>query len=158
MANTQNGATHGIAANMSRILLGGETRPIQTGTAATQNLTNLLNNARLAIIAIIAIWTLIVLIGLQTRRYVIFKGQRVLARFILQVILFPLVIFAVALICYLMPIMQIGSVDVAMLYQPDQVQAVLSLAVALVGLGLACILFGFVSKAKRVVIHAGETR
>lgn len=158
MSNTQHSATHGIATNVSRILLGGEVQPFQPATVANQNLANMINYVKLALIGIMVIWTLIVLIGLQTRRYVIFKGQRVLARFVLQSILFPLVIFAGALICYLLPIMQIGSTDVALLYQPDQVQAILGLAVTLIAFGLVCILFGFVSKAKRVVIHAGEPR
>lgn len=156
MANTQNIATHRIATNLSRLLLGGEPRLFETRLEASEGLTNILNSARMAVFAIIALWTLIVLIGLQTRRYVIFKGQPALARFVLQVILFPLVIFVAAFICYLLPIMQIGSMDVAMLYQPDTVKAILGLALALVLLGGTCILFGFVTKAKRVVIRAGE--
>lgn len=158
MANTQHAATHGIATNLIRILFGGETRPFIPATVADQNLVNMLDTAKLVIYGMIALWTLIVLIGLATRRYVFFKGRRSLARFILQAILLPLFLFAAAGVCYMLPVMMIGSMDVARLYQPDQVNVVISLTLALIALGLVSILFGFVSKAKRVVIRAGQAR
>lgn len=147
-ANTNHPVTHQVSTNLVRILGGGE--PVKIGRTGVEFYAMVASICKLVAIVLMLIgllWLVLTIVGIQKGKKVIFKGRPGIVRLILQVILVPLIGLAVTYIIYvILPVMMIGSLYIAKLYEHDLVSSLLMLANTLLGFTLFVAIMGFVKK------------
>ncbi len=141
LSNSQHPMTHTLSNRVARIVLDQEVTPIgRTSAENTAQLAGMILYVGILLGLILVIWLIFMLIGLGKKRF-IFTSKMHLAKLIIQVIIVPIIGLG-ALFCgvRVLPVNEIGSYRIAMLYQPDLVK---SLTITLSILAILTILIGF---------------
>lgn len=147
-ANTNHPVTHFVTTNLVRILGGGQPEKIgSTGAEFYAMVSNICRLVALVLALIGLLWLVLVILAIRKGKKVIFKGRPGIVRLILQVIFVPLIGIFVAYVFYaIVPVMMIGSMYIAKLYEHELVTGLLTLVNTLLCFTIFVAIMGFVKK------------
>lgn len=159
VSNSQHMITHFLSNQIANYLLGNKgLDPIsKTPTEGDAQTARLIGYGGYLLLLIAALWIIRVVVGIKRGTHVFSKKVPGTLRFILQVILVPLIGILIAFFGFQVPIQIIGSYHVALLYQPDLVKNIIGLLAVILFFTLLVGVMGFVRKTKSNTIDQSKT-
>lgn len=150
LSNSQHVITHFLSGGLFALISGMEPEEVQqTGIENRSRLAKLVNLITLLLIIISAIWIVVVILGTRTGKYT-FTTKIHRLRLILQGIVIPLIGLAILFYGLGLPKMMIGSYRIAVLYQPDLVNSLITGIIVVTVFTFIVGIMAFVKKTTKI--------